>query len=374
MLRTKNGLPEYCSWNEDRHGTRRVRFRKGRLSIYIAGIPWSEAFMRAYATALEGEKAQAGDGSIGAARTIPGSFDALCVAYYKSAEFLGLEESTQRARRNIIEKFRREDENGKKPLNRLGRAQIKIILGDKAKTPEAANSLLKTLRLMLNFAVDIAMIPVNPALGIKRYKSKGEGTHTWSEAEVDQFRAVHALGTKPRLALELLRGLGQRRSDMVRMGWQHVRGGNEIAVRQKKTDEALWLPLPPELKAALAMVPRTNMTFLLTEQGKPFSTAGFGNWFRDQCDAAGLPQCSAHGLRKAKGTAMADAGCSMDQIKATLGHRSSSAVEPYIKAANQRRLARQGLVKELSPEPTETGTERGDFLVQPPSKAGQKAS
>jgi integrase len=371
MLRTKNGLPDYCSWNADRHGTRRVRFRKAGFSIYIAGTPWSESFMRAYAAALEGEKAQAVAGiTIGATRTLPGSFDALCVAYYKSAEFLGLEESTQRARRNIIEKFRREDDNGRKPLNLLGRPQIKIILGDKANTPEAANSLLKTLRLMLNFAVDIGMISINPALGIKRYKTKGEGTHTWSESEVEQFRAKHPLGTKPRLALELLRGLGQRRGDTVRMGWQHIRAGEEIAVRQDKTDEPLWLPLPPDLIATLESVPRANMTFLTTEHGKPFSKAGFGNWFREQCNAAGLPHCSAHGLRKAKGTAMADAGCSMDQIKATLGHRSASAVLPYVKAANQRRLAQQALAKELSPEPTE----REQKLSSLQSKAGQKAS
>ena len=28
MLRTKSGLPKHCSWNVDRHGKRRVRFRK----------------------------------------------------------------------------------------------------------------------------------------------------------------------------------------------------------------------------------------------------------------------------------------------------------------------------------------------------------
>ena len=29
MLRTRSGLPKHCSWNTDRHGKRRVRFRKG---------------------------------------------------------------------------------------------------------------------------------------------------------------------------------------------------------------------------------------------------------------------------------------------------------------------------------------------------------
>src|SRR5215470_10147151 len=82
-------------------------------------------------------------------------------------------------------------------------------------------------------------------------------------------------------------------SDAVRMGWQHVRG-DEIAVRQQKTDEPLLIPMDQSLVQALAAAPRTNLTFLVTERGAPFTVAGFGNWFRDRCNEAGLPQCSAH--------------------------------------------------------------------------------
>jgi hypothetical protein len=43
----------------DRHGKRRVRFRKAGFSTYLIGTPWSEDFMRQYASALDGVKAQA---------------------------------------------------------------------------------------------------------------------------------------------------------------------------------------------------------------------------------------------------------------------------------------------------------------------------
>jgi hypothetical protein len=102
-LRTKSGLPKHCAWNYDRHGKRRVRFRKAGFSTYLAGIPWSEDFMRQYAAALEGVKAQVSNG-VGVGRTHPGSFNALCVSYYRSPEFRGLQESTQTLRRNIIER------------------------------------------------------------------------------------------------------------------------------------------------------------------------------------------------------------------------------------------------------------------------------
>jgi hypothetical protein len=81
----------------------------------------------------------------------------------------------------------------------------------------------------------------------------------------------------------------------------------------------------------------------MAERGAPFTAAGFGNWFRKQCNLAGLRQCSAHGLRKLMVTRLAEAGCSTEQIKAITGHRSASEVARYTRAADQRRLARQAM-------------------------------
>ena len=51
--------------------------------FYLTGTPWSEDFMRQYAAALDGVKVQAGN--IGAARTKPGSFDALCFPWRENS-------------------------------------------------------------------------------------------------------------------------------------------------------------------------------------------------------------------------------------------------------------------------------------------------
>ena len=155
MLRTKSGLPKHCGWNTDRHGVRRVRFRKDGFSTYLKGTPWSPVFMEQYALALDSLKEQAN--SVGAERTVPGSLNALIVKYYRSPEFRGLKASTQTARRSIIEPFRHR--HGTKPVARLTRAHIKDIIGAKANTPEAANSLLKVLRVILKYAVEDGMIP-----------------------------------------------------------------------------------------------------------------------------------------------------------------------------------------------------------------------
>jgi integrase len=195
---------------------------------------------------------------------------------------------------------------------------------------------------VLEHAVAMKMIINNPARGIKKFRILGDGIHTWTEVEVAKFEQTFAVGTKPRLALELLLNTGQRRGDVLKMGWQHV-NGDEIAVRQQKTDTPLWIPMHPKLIRALAAVPKTNLTFLISRYGKPFSASGFSNWFRECCIEAGIPQCSVHGLRKTAATRLANAGCGPDRVKAITGHKSLSEVERYTKAADQRHLARQAM-------------------------------
>jgi integrase len=122
------------------------------------------------------------------------------------------------------------------------------------------------------------------------------------------------------------------------MGWQHVRDGY-LHVRQQKTGVELDIPIPPALQAVLGETPKTNLTFLMTQFEKPFEPAGFGNWFREVCNKAGLPNCSAHGLRKAAARRLADYGCTTHEIAAITGHASLREVQRYTRGADQKPLA-----------------------------------
>jgi integrase len=267
------------------------------------------------------------------------------VAYYHSPEFCSLKPITQAFRRRIIDKFRAA--HGTKPLRGLRREHLAQLIAAKAKdTPEAANNLLKVLRIMLAYAAALNMIPSNPAKEIRRYKSHGQGIHTWTENEIATFTATHAMGTKARLAQALLLYTGQRVSDVCRMGWQHV-SGDLIAVKQQKTGTPLMLPLHPELKSMLAALPRTNLTFIVNARDAAFNAKGLGDWFKKQCRVAGLQHCSAHGLRKAAATRLANAGCSVNEIAAITGHKSLREIARYTSAADQARLARQALRRQL---------------------------
>ena len=83
--------------------------------------------------------------------------------------------------------------------------------------------------------------------------------------------------------------------------------------------------------------------YLVTEYGAAFTPPGFGGWFREQCDKAGLKHCSAHGLRKAGASIAAENGASAHQLMAIFGWLTLKEAERYTQAARRRRMARDGM-------------------------------
>ncbi len=99
------------------------------------------------------------------------------------------------------------------------------------------------------------------------------------------------------------------------------------------------LPLLPELEAELSCAPVGNLTFLVTEYGRPFSENGLGNKMRQWCDEAGLPNCSAHGVHKAGATVAAEDGATHEQLKAIYGWTTYQQPDHYIRKARRRIVA-----------------------------------
>ena len=228
----RRALPKFLSWNQNRAtGKWRARFRRRGFSCYLP-MPDAPDFDAAYAAALAAARPEARALDIGAARTIPGSIDAVIVSYYRLV-FPRLKPSTQAMRRNILERFRAR--HGHKPVAQLERRHIDDLVAAMAKTPHAANNLLKVLRHLLEHGVDINLIDVNPALRVKKFKITGDGIHTWTEDEVAQFEARHPIGTLAYLAQRSLLDTGQRRSDVVRMDGSMCATARSRCARKRPT-------------------------------------------------------------------------------------------------------------------------------------------
>lgn len=219
----------------------------------------------------------------------------------------------------------------------------------RAEKPESANLLRKVLRAMMQHAIEIGTRADDPTPDVKAIRVKSDGFHSWTDAEIARFEAHHSIGSRPRLALALLLYTGQRRSDAVTMGKQHVDQNGATHVRQIKTGKALAFPMHQALVDVIEATPSNHLNFLTTQFGKPFTAAGFGNWFREQCNEAGLRHCSAHGLRKAAARRLAEAGCTEHEIASKTGHASLREIVRYTKAADQVRLAVSAMNKTETP-------------------------
>jgi integrase len=337
--------PKFVHGFIDRHGKPRFYFRRrGFKQRPLLGLPWSPQFMAAYEEALADQAV-----SIGIGRVKPGTIRALAVSYYNSGAFRSMKPSTQSVYRNIIDRFcqekdKEDHEYADKQAATLRREQIVKLMAARAEKPDSANGLRKVLRAMMKHAVEVGLRVDDPTRDVRAIRVKSDGFHSWTDTEICQFEKRHPIGSRARLALALLLYTGQRRSDVVRMGRQHIRDG-VLHVRQQKTGVDLAIPVHPHLATIITETPVDHLTFLTTQFGQAFKANGFGNWFRQQCDAAGLKHCSAHGLRKAAARRLAEAGCTEHEIAAITGHASLREVSRYTKAADQRRLATAAIEK-----------------------------
>jgi integrase len=196
---------------------------------------------------------------------------------------------------------------------------------------------------------------INPTRDVRRIRYVTTGFHTWTVDEALRFEAHHPVGTKPRLAFALMLYLGVRRSDAARIGPKHVKGdlqavaahqaGVTASIRfvprktRKKKSEPSEKPILPVLAEVLVASKVGEFTFLITKDGKPYTDAGLGNAMRDWCDEAGLPECTAHGLRKVGAALAAESGATDRELMALFDWSSQQQANTYTAAASRKRLA-----------------------------------
>jgi integrase len=159
---------------------------------------------------------------------------------------------------------------------------------------------------------------------------------------VEKYEARHPLGTKPRLALDLLMYTGVRHSDLVKLGPQMQRDGKlhftEIKGRGRIVKHHA-LPILPPLRASIDATLTGHLVYLATPNGTPHSAKAFGGWFKRRCQEAGLEvDLSAHGLRKLGATRAADNGATEYELMAIFGWSSSKLAGLYTRKANRARL------------------------------------
>jgi integrase/recombinase XerD len=238
---------KYLVEDVDRYGHVRLYVRvPGRRKARLRANFGTDEFLATYAAAVAGHLQAPQQASV-AKR---GSYRHLCIQYYASATFNALDRATQSWRRRALDSICQN--HADKPVALMLPRHVRQLRDELSDTPGAANQRLKALKALFAWACEDEpeLAPQNPTLGVKKLKYATNGHHSWNADEVEQFRAKHPIGSKARLALELLLYTGGRCEDAVRLGPQNV----DLSRRRTSTGLRLRLTflcipnLPPPLR------------------------------------------------------------------------------------------------------------------------------
>jgi integrase len=335
--------PPYLLRELTRHGSTVWYVRKGDgPRVRVRGDYGSPEFMAEYQAAIAGEpvapKRAGGTGTL----------EWLIARYRQSSAWAVLAPATRGQRENIFINVIKK--SGDLPFSSVTRKAVVDGREARMKTPNQANNFIKSMRGLFRWALDAEIAATDPTRDVKLVNVKTDGFHVWTVDEVARFEARWPLGTRERLAFDLLLYTGLRRGDAVRLGRQHVKGG-VFRLKTEKNGVEVIAPILPPLARSIAAAPTGDLSFIAGERGRPMVKESFGTWFRLACKSAGVPG-AAHGLRKAGATRASENGATTAQLKAIFGWTDDKMPSLYTRTADRARMAASGMDKlEKSDEP-----------------------
>lgn len=185
----------------DRHGNIRVYVRlPGRQKVRIRAPFGTDEFIAAYNAAVSEHVSAPPQARAAKA----GSFRHVCVLYYASPTFKRLDAATQSWRRRALDSMC--EKHADKPVARMEARHVRALRDERSDQPGAANTRLKALKALFAWLCEEKpeLAPQNPTLSVRKIKYATDGHHSWTSEEIKQYRDRHPIGSKARLALDLL--------------------------------------------------------------------------------------------------------------------------------------------------------------------------
>ncbi|MFN3677199.1 MAG: tyrosine-type recombinase/integrase [Sphingomonas pseudosanguinis] len=347
----------YVTGYRDRHQKIRWRFRRKGYAVHYFKSPYgSKEFEREYAACLQNDPQP-----IAGRKLIPGSVSDVISRYYADNAFLDLAPATQKVYRGVLEQFRTAFADT--AMRSFDAERISRLMTAMRHKPHAAARLRKLLAQLFVIARRAKLVPHNfdPVRDTRPPKAGSGGYHRWTEDELAAFEAKHPLGTKPRLAFDLLL-YGAQRSGDVRLMTHAMIARGRIRLDQSKTNNAVDIPIVEPLALSLAAGPLGASTLIETKYGQPFTEKGFYGMMKDACIDAGLPHCQPHGLRKAAARRCRESGCSDEEGMAITGHKTVKEYRLYAGSDARPEVADAAMRKVMANRSAKVAT-NGDQTV-----------
>jgi integrase len=220
------------------------------------------------------------------------------------------------------------------------------------------NYVLTVLRLIFGRAVELGLMQANPVAAVAKVPRDPHASamnRPWSEGE---RAAVLAAVTMPRwqhlrLPVAIAMECGMREGDVIRLPRSAIKGGLlSICTAKRRVDVAV--PIGPLISEALALESHSAVTLCTNSKGRPWKGNGFRSAFIKmlralEAEGKVARGCTFHGLRHDVATRLAEAGCSMEDIAAVLGQKSSRMAAHYAQKADRTRRTAAAITKLRGP-------------------------
>jgi len=206
-----------------------------------------------------------------------------------------------------------------------------------------ANMTHSVLRKVLNYGIDLEILPINPIVGIQKQPENARNT-TWTPKQVKTFLDTaygefkwRNIGLIVHMAYEFV----QRVGDMRELTWDCIDFDKKLlTLEQSKRRATVFLPIEENL---FDMLRNQHQDFgfqnyvapsLRTNLGgyKPYNKYEVSKHVNAIKSASGLPKgLYAMDMRRTGVTQMVDAGVDLAQIMSVSGHKNPNSVNPYMK-------------------------------------------
>jgi len=352
MTDMRVNLPGYVPEKRGKRTLHRVRVigdKKKRITIPVG--PDDPSFGRYYDAARHGmpieatppERLQPGR------RTLAAMVDGYLHHLKREAETEGKSPLTYKQRRNIFAHvMAMKDADGKRTMGEYHcdlPAQAMMHIQDQwgGRTGQADTS-IKALRAAYNWAIRRGWLDHNPAAAVKFIHVSKGGATAWTPKDIKAFLKTHKPGTAAYTWIMLGLWTGARLSDMTWLGRDNetVQHGIRWLSYQpgKKGSAEVALPMSSQLIEATRASSIIGKAYILNANGAPFKNGPtLALRARKWTTEAGLTARSSHGLRKAMGALLAEAGASEHQIMSVMAHTKPTTSAIYTKSAQRARMA-----------------------------------
>lgn len=270
-----------------------------------------------------------------------GSVGMLISLYKKSPEFKSKAPETRRQYDLFLARIDKVFRHV--PVAGISRGIVLGIRNKMADTPRAANYMIQVISVLMSFAIDHEWRTDNPAMRIKKLET-GTGSEPWTLLHLQKIRRVADPDFLRVVAALLFTGM--RQGDAIRFATADVTkalNSGVFKVVHRKTGKEAWPSVHPVWRRIIQNSPVRGPLLLTQPDGRPWNENRLQKLCRKYVVAAGIEEkITLHGLGKTAIGALADAGCTEEEIEAATG-KSPAMIKRYIaKTIKKKRAQKSG--------------------------------